>query len=429
MTGLNFIPTMAHFDLEQQLELYAELTVKVGLNVQPGQRLLIIGPLAHGGASLEAAPFARHVAAAAYRAGARLVETVWGDEALLLTRLAFAPRDSFGEFSTWFPKALVEHVEAGHAVLSIYANDPDLLKDQTPELVTAIQHATAKSARPFRELISRNQTNWAVVAAAAAKWAAKVFPATSPERQVDELWRAIARLCRLDQPNPIAAWETHLESLAVRTAHLNRKQYTALKYKAPGTDLKIGLPAGHVWVSGRTASLAGIPFTANLPTEEVFTMPHKDRVEGVVHSTKPLSYGGTLIDKFSLRFAEGRIVEVKAEQGESVLRQLVATDAGSARLGEIALVPHSSPISQSGVLFYNTLFDENAACHVALGTAYKFTMRGGDVMSDEEFEHVGGNRSATHVDFMIGSGDLNIDGVLPDSSTEPLMRSGEWSIN
>jgi aminopeptidase len=210
---------------------------------------------------------------------------------------------------------------------------------------------------------------------------------------------------------------------------LNRKQYTALKYKGPGTDLTIGLPAGHVWVSGRTASLAGIPFTANLPTEEVFTMPHKDRVEGVVRSTKPLSYGGTLIDQFSLRFAEGRIVEVKAEQGESVLRQLVATDAGSARLGEIALVPHSSPISQSGVLFYNTLFDENAACHVALGTAYKFTMRGGDVMSDEEFEQAGGNSSATHVDFMIGSGDLNIDGVLPDNSTEPLMRSGEWSIN
>jgi aminopeptidase len=423
------MPTVPHFDLEHQLELYGELTVKVGLNVQPGQRLLIIGPLAHGGASLEAAPFARQVAAAAYRAGARLVETVWGDEALLLTRLARAPRDSFGEFSTWFPKALVEHVEAGHAVLSIYANDPDLLKDQTPELVTAIQQATATSVRPFRELISRNQTNWAVVAAAAAKWAAKVFPATPPERQVEELWRAIARLCRLDQPNPVAAWETHLAALAVRTAHLNRKQYTALKYKGPGTDLTIGLPAGHVWVSGRTASLAGIPFTANLPTEEVFTMPHKDRVEGVVRSTKPLSYGGTLIDQFSLRFAEGRIVEVKAEQGESVLRQLVATDAGSARLGEIALVPHSSPISQSGVLFYNTLFDENAACHVALGTAYKFTMRGGDVMSDEEFEQAGGNSSATHVDFMIGSGDLNIDGVLPDNSTEPLMRSGEWSIN
>jgi aminopeptidase len=416
-----------HFDLDQQLQAYGELAVKVGLNIQPGQRLLIVGPLATGGASLEAAPLVRHVAASAYRAGARLVETVWGDEGLLLTRLAHAPRDSFGEFSSWFPKALVEHVELGHAVLSIYASDPDLLKDQTPDLVTAIQQATATSVRPFRELISRNYTNWAVVAAAAGKWAAKVFPDRPPDQQVDALWRAIARFCRLDQPDPVAAWEAHLEALAVRTAHLNRKQYSALKYAGPGTDLTVGLPAGHLWVSGRTASRAGIPFTANLPTEEVFTMPHRDRVDGSVRSSKPLSYGGTLIDGFSLRFSEGRVVSLTAERGEAVLRQLVDTDAGSARLGEIALVPHSSPISQSGVLFYNPLFDENAASHVALGSAYKFTLSGGDAMGDEEFEHAGGNRSATHVDFMIGSGELDVDGVLDNGCTEPLMRRGEWA--
>jgi len=414
-------------DFQQQLALYGELAVKVGLNVQPGQRLLIIGPLANGGVSLEAAPLVRQVASAAYRAGARLVETLWGDEALLLARLADAPRDSFGEFSTWFPRALVEHVEAGHAILSIYANDPDLLKDETPELVTAIQRATATTVRPFRELISRNQTNWAVIAGSAAKWAAKVFPELQPDRQVDALWRAIAQLCRLNEPDPVAAWEVHLSALAARTERLNRHPFSALNYRGPGTELTIGLPPGHVWVSGRTASRAGVPFTANLPTEEVFTMPHKDRVDGIVRSTKPLSYGGTLIEGFALTFSEGRIVKVTADKGQTVLERLVGTDAGSARLGEIALVPHSSPVSQSGVLFYNTLFDENAASHVALGSAYKFTMSGGETMSDEDFERAGGNRSATHVDFMIGSGELDIDGVRSDGSAEPLMRRGEWA--
>jgi aminopeptidase len=416
------------FDLDTQLQRYGELTVKVGLNLQPGQRLMIIGPLANGGVSLEAAPLVRHVTAAAYRAGAPLVEALWGDEALVLTRLAEAPRDSFGEFSAWFPKGLVEHVEAGHAMLSIYANDPDLLKGQTPDLVTTIQLATATSVRPFRELISRNYTNWAVIAGASAKWAEKVFPDVPAERQVDELWKAIGRLCRLDRPDPIAAWETHLEALARRTAHLNERQYSALKYRGPGTDLTIGLPAGHIWVSGRTANRAGVPFTANLPTEEVFTMPHKDRVDGTVRSTKPLSYGGTLIEGFSVTFAGGRIVKVHAERGQAVLQQLVDTDAGSARLGEIALVPHSSPISQSGVLFYNTLFDENAASHVALGSAYKFTMKGGDAMSDDDFARAGGNTSATHVDFMIGCGELDVDGIGGEGGGEPLMRRGEWVV-
>jgi aminopeptidase len=413
-------------ELEHRLRSYADLTVRVGLNLQPHQRLLIIGPLANGGASLEAAPLVRHITAAAYAAGARLVETLWGDEAMLAARLAAAPRDSFDEFSSWLPRALAEHVEGGHAVLSIYANDPDQLKDAPPELVATIQQATARHVRPFREHISRNQTNWAVVAAAAASWARRVFPDVEPSQQVPRLWDAIARLCRLDRPDPIAAWETHLSDLAARTAHLNRKQYTALRYKGPGTELTIGLPDGHVWVGGSSLSASGIRFAPNLPTEEVFTMPHKDRVDGVVRSTKPLSYGGNMIEGFSLRFEQGRVVDVQAERGESVLRTLVGMDAGAARLGELALVPHSSPISQTGRLFYNTLFDENAASHVALGAAYKFTVRGGEALSDDAFEAIGGNRSAAHVDFMIGSGELDVAGVLPDGTVEPVMRAGEW---
>jgi aminopeptidase len=411
---------------EQRLRAYAELTVRIGLNLQPRQRLLIVGPIANGGASLEAAPIVRQITAAAYAAGARLVETLWGDEALLAARFAHAPRDSFDEFSAWLPDALANHVRSGHAVLSIYANDPDQLRDAPPELVATVQQATARNVRPFREHISRNQTNWAVVAAPAAAWAARVFPDIEPSQQVAQLWDAISKLCRLDRPDPIVAWETHLGELAERTECLNRKQYSALRYRAPGTDLTIGLPEGHLWVRGSSTSAAGFRFAPNLPTEEVFTMPHKDRVNGTVRSTKPLSYGGNLIEGFSLRFVDGRVVEVQADRGESVLRTLVAMDPGAARLGELALVPHSSPISQTGRLFYNTLFDENAASHVALGAAYKFTLRGGEAMSEEAFEAAGGNRSAAHVDFMIGSGELDVDGVLPGGAADPVMRRGEW---
>ncbi len=414
-------------DLERRLRVYAELAVRVGLNLQPHQRLLIIGPLASGGASLEAAPLIRHIAASAYKAGARFVETLWGDEALQIARYKHAPRDSFTEFSAWLPQALTEHAEAGHALLSVYANDPDLLKDEAPDLVGTVQKAIARDMRPFRELIARNHTNWTVIAAPSAGWAAKVFPQASEAMQMSHLWDAIASLCRMDAPDPLAAWEAHLQALDARSEYLNRRQYDALKYTGPGTDLTIGLPAGHVWVSGRSSSRAGIAFTANLPTEEVFTMPHKDRVDGTVTSSKPLSYGGTMIDGFSLRFSAGQVVKLTATHGEAMLRQLVETDSGAARLGEVALVPYSSPISKSGLLFYNTLFDENAASHAALGTAYKFTLNGGEAMNDEEFERAGGNRSAVHVDFMIGSNQLDVDGILKNGSREALMRGGEWA--
>ena len=414
-------------DLEQRLRAYGELAVKVGLNLRAGQRLLIIGPLASGGVSLEAAPLVRHIVASAYQAGAAFVEVIWGDEALQLVRFQHAPRDSFGEFSNWLPKALFEHAEAGHAVLSVYANDPDQLKDQPAELVGAVQQAVSRGVRPFRELISRNWTNWTVVAAAGAGWAARVFPDLPREQQVPRLWDAIGALCRLDRPDPVVAWEEHLKALALRRDYLNAKRYAALTYAGPGTELTIGLPEGHLWVSGRSESRAGIAFAPNLPTEEVFTMPRADRVDGTVRSTKPLSYGGTVIENFELTFARGSVVRVAAERGQAVLQQLVDTDAGAARLGELALVPHGSPVAQSGLLFYNTLFDENAASHVALGSAYKFTMSGGENMDDDAFERAGGNRSAVHVDFMIGSSALDIDGVLPGGTSEPLMRNGEWA--
>jgi aminopeptidase len=411
------------------LDSYADLAVRVALNLQRGQRLLIIGPLMNGGVSLEAAPLVRRIAASAYRAGAELVEPIWGDEPLQLERFHHARPETLGEFSAWLPAALAEHARAGHAVLSIYANDPDLLQHEPTERVGALQQTTSRRMTTFRELISRNQTNWAVVAAGAAAWAAKVFPEAPPAQQVDRLWETIARLCRLDRPDPVDAWQGHLSALAARSDFLNRRRYSALKYSGPGTALTLGLPPGHLWVGGSSSTSSGIRFVPNLPTEEVFTMADRMRVDGTVRSTKPLSYGGSLIEDFSVRFERGRVVNVSAARGEAVLRQMIDTDDTAGRLGEVALVPHSSPIAASGRLFYNTLFDENAASHVALGSAYKFTMTGGEAMSDEEFERAGGNKSAIHVDFMIGSADLDVDGVFADGRAEPLMRHGEWAVN
>ncbi len=418
---------MGH-QLDRTLALYGDLAVRVALNLQPGQRLLIIGPLANGGCSLEAAPLVRCITESAYLAGAALVETLWGDEALQVARFRYAPRDSFEQCSAWFADALTEHVHAGHAVISVYANDPDLLKDQPPELLGAMQKAVSRAVRPFRDHVSKNGTNWSVVAAASKGWAARVFPDLPAEHQLEALWGAIAKLVRLDQPDPVAAWEEHLAALAARRDFLNRRRYVALKYRGPGTNLTLGLAPGHQWVSGRSTSLQGVAFAPNLPTEEVFTMPHRDHVDGTVTSTKPLSYGGTLIEDFTVTFEKGRVVTVTAARGETVLRELLATDEGAAHLGEVALVPHNSPVAQSGLLFYNTLFDENAASHLALGSAYPFTVADGEGMSNELFEQAGGNRSATHVDFMIGSSQLDIDAVHADGSVEPLMRDGDWAV-
>ena len=316
---------------EQQLDVYGDLAVSVALNLQPGQRLLIIGPLMNGGVALEAAPIVRRIAAAAYRAGAQLVEAIWGDEALQLARFHHARTETLGEFSAWLPRALEEHAKAGHAVLSVYANDPDLLRHEPPDLVGALQQATSRAVMPFREHVSRNATNWGVVAAASEAWAAKVFPELPRGEQLPRLWETIARFCRLDRPDPIEAWKAHLAALAARSHTLNRKRYAALRFRAPGTDLTVGLPAGHIWVSGESVTQSGIKFVANLPTEEVFTIADRGRVEGTVRATKPLSYAGTLIEDFSLRFAEGRVVDVKAARGEAVLRQLVDTDPTSGR--------------------------------------------------------------------------------------------------
>ena len=405
----------------QQLQNYADLAVKIGVGLQPGQRLMVRAPV-------EAAPLVRLIVAGAYKAGARLVDVMWSDDTINLARFEHAPRDSFEEFPVWQAKALAEHAANGDAFLSIYATDPDLLKKQDPDLVSLTQRVFQTHMAPYYKYIMNDSVNWSIVSLPIASWAAKIFPDDEPETQISNLWDLIFKACRVDQPDPVAAWQAHVGQLAAKTEYLNHKKYTALKFTAPGTDFTLGLPQHHLWHGGQKETLAGIPFIPNIPTEEVFTMPHKDKADGVLRSSKPLSYAGVLIEDFSLIFEGGRVVNVTAAKGEQVLKKLIETDEGAARLGEVALVPHSSPISRTGRLFFNTLFDENASNHVALGRAYRFCVENGTGMSNEEFATAGGNDSLTHVDFMIGSNQMDIAGITASSDTEPVMRAGEWAF-
>ncbi len=406
---------------ETRLQKYASLVVKVGMNVQPDQQVVLRAPV-------EAAELARQIAIAAYKAGAKYVHPFYNDEQLTLIRYQHAPRDSFDFFPQWYADALTGLAEEGAAILSIYATDPDLLKDQDPELISTAQKVAAKNMRTFSELLSKDHAPWTVISASVPAWANKVFAHLPEKERVPALWDAIFTICRVDEPDPVEAWRLHTEELAKRSAYMNEKQYVALKYTAPGTDLTVGLPENHIWTGGYGQTPDGVRFTANIPTEEIFTLPHKDRVDGVVRATLPLNLRGNLIENFWFRFENGKVVEAHAEKGEAILQKLLETDEGAMRLGEVALVAQSSPIAQTGILFYNTLYDENASCHLALGRAYRTSLKGGEDMSPEEFAAAGGNDSLIHVDFMMGSAEMDIDGVLPDGSTEPIFRQGEWAF-
>jgi aminopeptidase len=412
---------------DEALRRYAELTIKIGLNLQPGQRLIISDPR-RAGVPLEIAPLVRHLVEYAYKAGAPLVEVIWRDDALQRLRFQHAPRDSFEEWPTSQPKGLLEHFERGGALLSIHAANPDLLTDQDPNLVALLQKTAGAQYLPTSDFTSRNLVQWCVIAASYAGWAKKVFPDLPPAEGETKLWEALFRVCRADLPDPIAAWKEHVRQLVARSGYLNHKRYRRLHYTGPGTNLTLGLPADHLWNAAQSKTPKGIAFTANLPTEEIFTLPHAAEADGRIAASRPLNYGGMLIDGFTVKFTGGRAVEAHAHSGETVLRKMLEADEGVARLGEVALVPHSSPISQSGIMFYNTLLDENCASHLAFGRAYKFCLRGGETMSDEVFIAAGGNHSILHVDFMVGSGEMDIDGLSADGSAEPLMRRGEWAF-
>jgi aminopeptidase len=315
---------------------------------------------------------------------------------------------------------------SGAARLAVAGGNPSLLSQEDPEKVGRANRAVSKAYRPALELITRHDINWTIVAAATPAWAAAVFPDLKAEDALARLWDAIFAASRVDAADPVAAWKMHDAGLHKRADLMNEKRYSALHFKAPGTDLRVGLADDHVWLGGGMTAHNGRYCIPNMPTEEVFTTPHKDRVEGTVTSSKPLSHQGTMIEQIAVRFEGGRVVEAKAARGQEVLQRMIDTDDGARRLGEVALVPHSSPIAQSGLLFLNTLFDENAACHIALGQAYSTCLKNGDQLTPEELAKLGANESLIHVDWMIGSGRMDVDGITAAGEEEPLMRQGEW---
>ena len=403
-----------------RLDALAEVAVRVGLQLRPGQDLLLTAPV-------EALPLVRRIAHHAYRAGAGLVTPLLSDPEVTLARYREGAEAGFDQAAGWLYDGMAKAFDAGTARLAVVGEDPMLLAGQDTAKVSRANRANSVAYRPAMERITGFDVNWNIVAYPGAAWARQVFPDASPEAAVGRLADAIFAASRVDRRDPVAAWAEHNAALRARTERLNGQRFSALHYTGPGTDLTIGLADGHEWHGGASTAKNGITCNPNIPTEEVFTTPHALRVEGHVSSTKPLSYQGTLIDGIAVKFAEGRIVEASATRGLDVLNKVLDTDPGARRLGEVALVPHSSPISQSGLLFFNTLFDENAASHIALGQCYAKCFVDGATLTPDEIAARGGNTSAIHIDWMIGSNLIDVDGLHRDGSRVPLVRRGEWA--
>ena|SRR5947209_915721 len=403
----------------QRLDKLAEVAVRVGLNLAAGQELVITAPL-------EAVPLVRRITEHAYRSGATLVTTLYSDDETALARFRFAPDESFDRAANWLHDGIATAYRNGAARLGITGADPSLLSKQDPAKVGRANVASSKASRPALELITKHSINWSIIACATPAWAKSVFPEDTESAAIEKLWDAIFRTSRIDTPDPVEEWKRHGAALHRRREFMNQKRYSALHFMSPITDLRVGLAEDHLWQGGGSRAQNGIECQPNIPTEEVFTTPHKDRVHGHVTSTKPLSYQGTLIEGIRVKFEGGRVVEAKATNGESVLQQMISTDEGACHLGEVALVPHSSPIASSGLLFWNTLFDENAASHIALGQSYSTCMINGDTAQRDDLFGRGANESLIHVDWMIGSHDMDVNGVRADGSEEPLMRKGDW---
>ncbi|MBP3907171.1 MAG: aminopeptidase [Peptostreptococcaceae bacterium] len=408
-------------NLEKNLEKYAELAVKVGVNIQPGQTLLVRTPI-------ECAPFVRKVVKKAYDLGAKEVHIEWSDEECSLIKYLNAPEETFNEFPKWISDQYVDIAKNGGAFLTIYAQNPDLLKDVDPKRVANAQKASAKALQEWRSYTLSDKSKWSIVSVPTVSWSKKVFPGVSEEEAVEKMWEAIFKCTRVDQEDPIEAWNKHNKDLKTRMNFLNDSKFKKLYFKSSKTDITMELPEGHIWASGASKDPNGIDFNPNIPTEEVFTLPHKFGVNGIVASTKPLVYGGNVINNFTLTFKDGKIVDFTAEEGYETLSNLISTDEGSHYLGEVALVPFKSPISDTNIVFYNTLYDENASCHFAIGTAYKSCIENGVNIPEEELDKYGINFSMTHVDFMIGSSDMDIVGETANGEKVQIFKDGNWAF-
>ncbi len=414
--------SFAGLSFAEKLDRLAQVAVHVGVNLQPGQELYLSAPT-------DALPLVRRITEHAYRAGARYVATHLVDDELQLARFQYASDDTFDYAPKWLYDGVANAFRGGAARLAITGADPALLADQDPAKIARANTAQSKVYKPAMDLITRHEINWSILAGATPAWAARVFPDDPPELALDRLWDAIFRTSRITAEDPVAEWQAHGRNLRHRVDLLNNKRYHALRFFTDdgSTDLTVGLADQHLWAGGGSVAGNGVVCQPNIPTEECFTTPHKDRVNGHVSATKPLSHQGTLFENIRCTFQSGCIVHAEATAGEAALKRLISTDEGARRLGEVALVPDRSPIAQSGILFYNTLFDENAACHIALGQAYSTCLIDGEKMTPAQLTALGANDSLIHVDWMIGGPEVHVDGVDLSGRTEPLMRNGNWA--
>lgn len=407
-------------NFDTNLEKYAQLIAEVGVNVQDSHTVVLT-------ISVEQAPLARLITQKAYELGAAEVIVQWTDDIVQKEFLSHAADDRLKNIPQHKIDQVDDWIEKGASRISVVSSDPGSLAGVDAERVAAYQLAAGKAMHNLRIATQSNKVSWVVAAASGTEWAKKVFPDLSAAEAQDALWDQIFKTTRVYTEDPIAAWKKHDQTLQAKADELNSEQFDSLHYTAPGTDLTIGLPENHLWEGAGSFNVRGEKFMANMPTEEVFTAPDSRRVDGFISSTKPLSYAGNIISGMKFTFKDGKVVDFSAEQGEEVLGKLLETDEGAKHLGEVALVPDPSPISQSGIIFFNTLFDENASNHLAFGSAYAFNLQGGTEMSEEELIAAGINRSQTHVDFMVGSAEMNIDGIRKDGSRVPIFRNGDWA--
>ncbi|MBN2795342.1 MAG: aminopeptidase [Clostridia bacterium] len=404
-----------------KMEKYADLLVRVGINIQENQTLVIASPI-------ECADFARLAAKKAYEAGAREVVMRWLDEQSQHQKYIMANDEIFDEFPDWTVQYFNHYADQDAAFLSIAASDPELMKDVDPKRLARANKAGSIALEYYRSRMMSNKNVWCVASIPTVSWAKKVFPGVSEEQAVENLWEAIYKSVRVDQENPVEAWREHQRTLNEKLEFLNTNKFTALRYKnALGTDVVVELPEGHIWFGGGDEAPQGHVFVANMPTEEVFTMPKLDGVNGTIVASMPLNYNGNLIENFKFELKDGLIVSFDAAKGKDVLEELLNTDEGARRLGEVALVPYDSPISNQKILFYNTLFDENASCHFALGKAYPTCIKGGEDMTKDDLKNAGANDSLTHVDFMVGTKDLEIIGITESGSEIPVFKNGNFA--
>ncbi|KKK34222.1 aminopeptidase T [Salinicoccus sediminis] len=406
---------------EEKLEKYAGLLVETGLNVQKDGRVFIRS-------SVDALPLIRLVTKKAYEKGAKEVKVSMTDDALTRMHAENQSREELSTIHQWTIDERMYYSDEKAGFLSITSSSPELLKGVDPEKLQAMQVASGRAFKDFSNRIQSDYHSWCVAGYPSVEWAKLVYPDKDDDEAVSALLDLILYTVRADVEDPVAAWEELDRSLHEKVDYLNGRKYKALRYEAPGTDFVMELPEGHLWAGASSVNEDGERFMANMPTEEVFSVPKKTGVNGYVSNTLPLSYGGNIIDDFKLTFKDGKVVDFEADTGYDVLENLLNTDEGARYLGEVALVPHDSPISNTGKLFYNTLFDENASCHIALGSAYAFCIEGGKSMSREELEHAGLNDSISHVDFMIGSEKLNIYGVDEDGREEKIFEKGNWAF-